>query len=267
MRSARCIAGKKTDVREYPNYDANTYGIKSNKDPRHTGGEESRTQESAVPTRRISRTAHPIVRIDVIASGELAKPVGNRWDSETNIKHNHPPGNQSGVEATIARSYPRQIPVPCAHIGRRVEIQKADPPRAIANIEKKRRARKRNRSPMAGAMKAVRMYREAVDRDLMQAEAIWDRLDDPYRSDGDDPIRGCSKRAVDCARKGKEFIEIAKVFGTSKAAQILRSDTRRKGGTRIQRNDAPAEFDRAVYNSTRLRSTQCATCTGEWSTA
>ena len=116
-------------------------------------------------------------------------------------------------------------------------------------------------------MKAVRMYREAVGRDLMQAEDIWERLDDPYRSDGDDPIRGCSKRAVDCARKGKEFVEIAKEFGTSKAAQIIRSDTRRKGGTLIRRNDAPADFDRAVYNSIRRRSSQCAPCTGEWMTA
>ena len=62
---------------------------------------------------------------------------------------------------------------------------------------------------MADAMKTVRDYRSAMDRDLAQAEAIWERIDDPYRSDMEDPLRGCTERAVECARKGKEFIEIA----------------------------------------------------------
>ena len=157
-----------------------------------------------------------------------------------------------GVEAATNRVYPRQIPVTDASIARRGENPRKNRPRIITNIEKKRRTRgKRNRAPMADAMTAVRDYRNALGRDLMQADASWERIDDPYRSDMEDPLRGRSARAVECARKGKEFIAIAKKFGTSKAAQILRSDARRVGGALIRRNEAAEEFDRAISEAVR----------------
>ena len=138
-----------------------------------------------------------------------------------------------------------------------------DPPRVITNIEKKREMN-RNRAPMADAMLTVRRYKEKVDRDILGADDIWERLDGPYLRDGDDPLRGCSSRAFDRARKGKEFIGLSKNFGTSKAAQIIRPDARRRNGPLIRRTDAPADFERAVYNSLRRRDSQFCPGMDDW---
>ena len=44
----------------------------------------------------------------------------------------------------------------------------------------------------------------------------------------------------------KEFIELSKKYGTSKAAQVVRSDSRRIGGPVICAADPAADFERAV---------------------
>ena len=98
------------------------------------------------------------------------------------------------------------------------------------------------------AAKTVTLYRANYHRDIEQAEEIWNRLDDPSLSGQEGPLRGRTEKAIWCAKKGKGSIGLSKKYGISKAAQVMRSDSRRVGGPIICATDPEADFENAVSN-------------------
>ena len=166
------------------------------------------------------------------AAIQTDRSLGKRAIEE---REGYPPGNKSGVDSGDRG------------IG-------GDSPNARnREVRRGRKRGRRCRVSYADAVKTVTCYRANCQRDLEEAEEIWRRLEDPSIGGEGDPLHGFTEKAIWYAKKGKEFIELSKKYGTSKAAQVLRSDARRLGGPVICTTDPEAAFDDAVSNFCRRR--------------